>query len=37
MVMVGDARAGKWTRFFGFPSVDELVARIETMQLARKE
>jgi len=37
MVLVGDARAGKWTRFFGFPSVDELVARIEAMQLARKE
>jgi protein SCO1/2 len=37
MVMVGDARAGKWTRFFGFPSVDDLVARIEAMQLARKE
>ena len=37
MVLVGDARAGKWTRFFGFPSVDDLVARIEAMQLARKE
>ena len=36
-VLVGDARGGKWTRFFGFPSVDELVARIEAMQLARKE
>ena len=36
-VLVGDARAGKWTRFFGFPSVDDLVARIEAMQLARKE
>jgi len=37
MVLIGDARAGKWTRFFGFPSVDDLVARIEAMQLARKE
>ena len=36
-VLVGDVRAGKWTRFFGFPSVDDLVARIEAMQLARKE
>ena len=36
MVMVGDARAGKWTRFFGFPSVDDLVARIEAIQAARE-
>jgi protein SCO1/2 len=34
MVLVGDARGGAWTRFFGFPSVDELMARIETMQVA---
>lgn len=37
MVLVGDARGGPWTRFFGFPSVDELLARIDTMHLARKE
>lgn len=37
MVLVGDARGGPWTRFFGFPSVDDLMARIDTMQLARKE
>jgi len=37
MVMVGDARGGPWTRFFGFPSVDELLARIDTTHLARKE
>ena len=37
MVLVGDGRTGQWTRFFGFPSVDDLAARIETMQLARKE
>jgi protein SCO1/2 len=37
MVMIGDARGGPWTRFFGFPSVDELMARIDTMQLAGKE
>ena len=36
MVLVGDARAGKWTRFFGFPSVDDLVARIEAIQAARE-
>jgi len=37
MVLAGDAQGGPWTRFFGFPSVDELVARIDTMHLARKE
>ena len=37
MVLVGDARGGPWTRFFGFPSVDELLARIDTTHLARKE
>jgi len=37
MVLVGDAGAGKWTRFFGFPSVDELLARIDTTHVARKE
>lgn len=37
MVLVGDARGGPWTRFFGFPSVEELMARIDTMHLARKE
>jgi len=37
MVLIGDARAGAWTRFFGFPSVDELMTRIDTMRLARKE
>ena len=37
MVLIGDARGGPWTRFFGFPSVDELLARIDTTHLARKE
>lgn len=35
MVLIGDARAGTWTRYFGFPSVEELAARVETMQAAR--
>jgi protein SCO1/2 len=35
-VLIGDARGGKWTRFFGFPSVDDLVARIEAIQTARE-
>ena len=37
MVLIGDARGGSWTRFFGFPSVDELMARIDTMHVARKD
>ena len=37
MVLIGDARGGPWTRFFGFPSVDELLARIDATHLARKE
>jgi len=36
MVLIGDARGGPWTRIFGFPSVDDLVARIETMQAGRE-
>jgi protein SCO1/2 len=36
MVLVGDARGGPWTRFFGFPSVDELLARIDTVQAGRE-
>jgi protein SCO1/2 len=34
MVLVGDANG--WTRLLGFPSVDDLAARIETMQAARE-
>ena len=37
MVLIGDARGGSWTRFLGFPSVDELMARIDTMHVARKD
>ena len=36
MVLLGDARGGPWTRIFGFPSVDELIARIDTMQAGRE-
>jgi protein SCO1/2 len=36
-VLIGDARGGPWTRIFGFPSVDELMARIDTTHLARRE
>lgn len=32
MILIGDARAGSWTRFFGFPSVEQLLDRIETLR-----
>ena len=35
-VLIGDARGGAWTRFFGFPSVEELLARIDTVQAGRE-
>lgn len=34
IVLVGDA-AGGWTRFFGFPSPEQLLARIEAARKAR--
>jgi protein SCO1 len=34
MVLVGDA--GGWTRFIGFPSVDQLLARVQTLRAARE-
>ena len=37
MVLIGDARAGTWTRLFGFPSVEQILERVETLLAARKE
>jgi protein SCO1/2 len=34
MVLVGDASGG-WSRFFGFPSVDQLLARIDAAKKAK--
>jgi protein SCO1 len=34
MVLVGEARGG-WTRFFGFPSVEQLVARVDAARRNR--
>jgi len=36
MVMVGDSASGQWTRFFGFPSADDLEARVRQLLAARK-
>lgn len=35
VVMVGDPRARTWTRFFGFPGVDELDQRVGQLLAAR--
>jgi len=36
MVLVGDGRTGQWTRFFGFPSAAQIVARVNELKGARK-
>jgi protein SCO1/2 len=36
MVLVGDPRSGEWTRFFGFPGSDQIMARVEQLQAARR-
>jgi len=36
MVLVGDARSGQWSRFFGFPSPERIVEQVNKLQAARK-
>ena len=36
VVLVGDPRSGEWTRFFGFPSSDQLLAQVDRLQAARQ-
>jgi protein SCO1/2 len=36
MVLVGDARAGTWIRFFGFPGPDKILAAVEELEMARQ-
>ena len=35
MVLVGDGRTGQWTRYFGFPSAAQLVAKVDELRAAR--
>lgn len=35
LVLVGDAKSGEWTRFFGFASPEQIVARVEQLLAAR--
>ncbi|MEJ8834846.1 SCO family protein [Ramlibacter sp. AN1133] len=36
VVLVGDPRSGEWTRFFGFPGSDQIMARVRQLQAARQ-
>jgi protein SCO1/2 len=36
VVLVGDPRSGEWTRFFGFPSSDQIMAKVNQLQAARQ-
>lgn len=35
MVLVGDGKSGNWTRFFGFPGPDQLLAKVDELVGAR--
>jgi protein SCO1/2 len=35
MVLVGDAGSGQWSRFFGFPSPDQIMERLNQLKAAR--
>ena len=37
MVLVGDARTGRWTRFFGFPSPDQIMSKVDGLLAARAQ
>lgn len=36
MILVGDGRAGRWTRFYGFVSPDQIMASVDKLLAARK-
>jgi protein SCO1/2 len=36
-ILVGDARSGDWTRFYGVPNPPDIVARVEQLIVARKQ
>ena len=36
MVLVGDGSTGEWSRFFGFPSADRIMARVDELLAARQ-
>lgn len=36
VVLVGDPRTGEWTRFFGFPGSEQVMAKVRQLQAARE-
>jgi protein SCO1 len=36
-ILIGDARSGDWTRFYGVPNPPDIVARVEQLLVARKQ
>jgi protein SCO1/2 len=36
MVLVGDGKTGEWSRFFGFPSADRIMTRVDELLAARQ-
>jgi protein SCO1/2 len=36
MVLVGDGRTGEWSRFFGFPSPDRIMEKVDALRDARQ-
>ena len=36
MILIGDAARDTWVRLYGFPSPDEIIARIDAFIAARK-
>jgi protein SCO1/2 len=36
MVLVGDGRSGEWSRFVGFPPVEQIVEKVDALAAARK-
>ncbi|NNU42332.1 SCO family protein [Ramlibacter montanisoli] len=36
VVLVGDPRSGEWTRLFGFPGSEQIMARLGQLQAARR-
>ena len=35
MVLIGDGRDGQWSRFYGFPSPDRIMAQVDALRAAR--
>jgi len=35
MVLVGDGQSGQWTRFIGFPAVDQIIRKVDEFSAAR--